>query len=221
MNITRYFQFKTAAINSAFAITSTVNLHNTDRRGTMQQCPVPADNMGIAFHQPLTLSLTAKGCFLGMLQLRLMAPTNLHTGGMPKADAPHPPNCSQGSKSWMVRSMFCAQNLGWKKSGVGQISLTSFEIQPARLGSPRSWANLQASQGRKICSWCSQPPAHPGWKVLPEMLQSVSIWIVWADKHFQVPEFRLPGRLDLGAAPLYLHALSHTYILCLWRKHLL
>lgn len=77
MNITRYFQFKTAAINSAFAITSTVNLHNTDRRGTMQQCPVPADNMGIAFHQPLTLSLTAKGCFLGMLQLRLMAPTNL------------------------------------------------------------------------------------------------------------------------------------------------
>lgn len=137
MNITGYFQLRTAAINSAFAVPSRVSLHSTDMRGTMQQCPVPTDNMGIAFHQSLTPFLTGKGCFLGMLQLRAHSshePHSLHTEMLRNAEG----RCSTSSQlltgkesHGLVRNMFCAQNLGWKKSGKGQVRLTSFEVQPA------------------------------------------------------------------------------------------
>lgn len=154
---------------------------------------------------------------MGMLQLR--APTNLpvstqECSGMPKADALHPPNCSQGSESWMVRNTFCAQNLVWRKRGEGQVSLTSFEVQPAMLKSawapPGAGPTFRHHRGEKSARDARSPLLTLGERCMGRCYNLFPSELLELMNIFKCPSFASQGDW-IWELPHYICMLSHTH----------
>lgn len=118
MNITGYFQFKTAAINSAFAVPSTVKPGSADMG---EQCSHAQLITGTALSslQPWLSLHRAVLCNAAAHGTTNLTASTLTCSAMLKAEVLHPPSCSWGSKSWLGKKHVLCTGFGLKEEWRG------------------------------------------------------------------------------------------------------